>query len=228
MKNRSISHVLIIPDGNRRWAKLHEVSLNFAYAHALFKVTTDLIQDILIQNNVPILTIFMLSSKNISKRPLKELKPIYLNFIKVFDKWAKNKKFLLNGIKFNFIGERQVLPRNLLSSLDKLLNATKKNKKKQCNLLIGYDAEREFIHVVNTLLKNRKKKISKAFKHMLLKEPIDIIIRTGQEKRLSGSPLMQSASAEIFFLDSYYPDLNKNHLQKIFADFKSRKRRLGK
>ncbi len=222
------NHILIIPDGNRRWAKEHNKSLSEAYNYALSTVTTNLIEFLLIQNKIENLSIYMLSKNNLVKRNKNELSPILENEIKVFKEWKNNERFLKFDIKFNFIIGTRLLPKKYLKATHELVEKTKNNTAKICNLLIGYDAETEIENTINKLLMNKKiKKLHDIKKYLELKDAIDLIIRTGKEKRLSGCPMIQSAYAEIFFLDEYYPDLNSELLKNVLEEFIQRKRRYG-
>src|SRR3989344_8909185 len=136
-KKKLPNHILIIPDGNRRWAEERNKSLSETYNYALSIVTTNLIDYLLTQNNVGNLTIYMLSKNNIVKRNKNELNPILENEIKVFREWKNNERFLKFNIKFNFIIETRLLPKKYLKATLELVEKTKNNTAKICNLLIG-------------------------------------------------------------------------------------------
>ncbi|HIH09602.1 MAG TPA: undecaprenyl diphosphate synthase family protein [Candidatus Diapherotrites archaeon] len=219
-----IRHVLIIPDGNRRWAKKNNKSLKETYKHALLAVTTKLIESILIENKVKILTIFIISRDNVLKRKAVELKPIIDNEILTFNEWMRNEKFRRAGIKFKFIWGNVKLPRKYIYSAKNLERSTDGNTGPTCNFLAGYDAESES---KNAIKKIKNRKIKSLVPYLALNEPIDLIIRTGGEKRLSGAPLLQSAYAEIEFLKEYYPQIKTNMIKKMLLNFGKKDRRFG-
>ncbi len=222
-------HVLIIPDGNRRWAKKNRKSFDSTYRYALSTITTRLIEYILTKTETNILSIYIISKKNIEKREKKEVKPILDNEIKVFKKWGNNKNFVKHKIKFKFIGDLNLFPKNYVKAAKKLETSTKSNKKKLCNLLAGYDAETELIEIINKIMQTKRKtKIKKIMPKFGIKEPIDLLIRTGGEQRLSGAPLIQISYSELFFTKKLYPDLSPKIIKQIFKKFEKIERRYGK
>lgn len=224
MLNKPINHILVIPDGNRRWAKDHKKSLEETYHFALSTVTTNLIETVLIKHKIKILTIYIISKNNILKRELSEVSAILDNETRVFQEWQNNKKFKRAKIKFNFIGDLSIMPVNYITAAHELIKSTKRNNGPVCNLLAGYDAEDE---IRSALKKINNKKIKTILPYLQLKQAIDIVIRTGKEKRLSGAPILQSSYAELMFLHTYYPNLRANLIKKILRLFQRKSRRFG-
>ena len=221
-----IEHILIIPDGNRRWAKKNNKNLYDAYKYALFNVTTKLIDFLLVEDKTRILSIYIISKKNVISRNPKEIQPIIENEINVFKHWQDNEKFKKAKIRFKFTGDFKVLPKEFISAAKALEQSTKKFKDKTCYLLVAYDAIDQVNEITEKLDKNSEKiNILKCLEPI---EKIDLIIRTGGEKRLSGAPLLQSSYAELFFINEFYPEINTKTLNKILKEFYNRKRRFGK
>jgi len=220
-------HVLIIPDGNRRFAKAKGFSLEEAYELACVHVTTNLVKQILVKRRIPMLSLFGLSYDNAANRHELELAPIYDAHAKTYAAWLADDEIKLN-VKFNFIGDARLLPKRYRLLAAKLVAATNRNTRGVCNILIPYDGQREIVDGARKVA--RKKSFSREgfFGCLQLREPIDLVIRTGRETRLSACPLYQTAYAEIFFKDFYYPEFTTRRLDAIIREFSERERRFGK
>jgi len=217
-------HILVIPDGNRRWAKLNKKPLDETYNYALSTITTNLISTILIKNKIEILSLYIISRKNIINRTKKQVAPILDNEINVFNEWIENKKFENAKIKFKLIGDLKILPKKFLNAAKELEKKTKYYKGPTCNLLAAYDAEFELKEAIYQI---KNKKIKNILPYLELNQSIDLLIRTGKEKRLSGAPLIQSTYAELLFLDALYPELTTKLIENSISEFRKRKRKFG-
>jgi undecaprenyl diphosphate synthase len=223
-----INHVLVIPDGNRRFAKSKNIDLGVVYKFISDYTTTGIIKFFLLDKNAKELTIFGISHDNVLKRDKKDLNPIYDAQIDLYEKWLKDKA-LISKIKFNFVGDRQILPEEYIKKMVVLENITKKNSEKICNILVAYGGQWEIIEAMKKAKKQGKEPTLENFNEFLeIKTPIDLIIRTGFEKRFSNCPLYQASYAEFVFTDYFYPELTMDKLQKIVDEFNKRERRFGK
>ena len=219
-----LNHVAIIMDGNGRWGLKHKNSRNAGHKAGLNSVETVIRESI--KNNIKHLTLFAFSTEN-WKRPTKEINYLF-NLLEVF---LKKKINYLNkqNIKLKIIGIK-----NFSSSLNKLLvsseNKTKNNKKLQINLALNYGSKTELLNAFKKL-KNSKKILNEDnFKNYLQTRDIpdpDILIRTGNTRRLSNFLLWQIAYAEIFFEKKLWPDFNEKDYNRIIKKFKSLKRNFG-
>jgi len=223
-----INHVLVIPDGNRRFARTKDISLGVVYKFISDYTTTGLLKFFLLEENSKELTIFGISRDNVLKRDKKDIDPIYDAQIDLYGKWMKDSE-LISRIKFNFVGDKQILPKNYVEKINALENLTKKNTQSVCNILVAYSGQWE---IIEGMKKAKKQGVEpdteKFYNFMEIKNPIDLIIRTGFEKRFSNCPIYQSSYAEFVFTDYYYPELTMDKLQKIVEEFKKRERRYGK
>ena len=221
----SIKHVAIIMDGNGRWGIKHKKSRNLGHKQGL--KTVEKIIKATIKNKVKYLTLYAFSTEN-WKRPKKEI-----NFLfKLLENFLLNKISDLNkqNIKLKIIGKK-----SFSHKLIKLLNLSEKitslNKRLQINLALNYGAKNEIINALNAIKKNKKKvnelNISKNLFTKNIPDP-DILIRTGNTKRLSNFLLWQLAYSEIFFEKKLWPDFNENDYNKILKNFKKVKRNFGK
>ena len=219
-----LSHVAIIMDGNGRWGLKHKNSRNLGHKEGL-RVVERIIK-VSIKKKVKYLTLFAFSTEN-WKRPKKEI-----NFLfKLLEVFLKKKIDELNNsnIKLNFIGNisfKKKLKNLLLSSEKKTSN----NTKLQINLAINYGSKDELINSFKIIKKNNLKineeNISKNLYTKNLPNP-DILIRTGNTKRLSNFLLWQLAYTEIFFEKKLWPDFNENDYSKIISKYKRTKRNYG-
>ncbi len=219
-----LSHVAIIMDGNGRWGLKNKNSRNLGHEEGL-RVVERIIK-VSIKKKVKYLTLFAFSTEN-WKRPKKEI-----NFLfKLLEVFLKKKIDELNNsnIKLNFIGNisfKKKLKNLLLSSEKKTSN----NTKLQINLAINYGSKDELINSFKIIKKNNLKineeNISKNLYTKNLPNP-DILIRTGNTKRLSNFLLWQLAYTEIFFEKKLWPDFNENDYSKIISKYKRTKRNYG-
>ena len=219
-----LNHVAIIMDGNGRWGLKNKNSRNAGHKEGLN--TVEKIIKETIKNKIKFLTLYVFSTEN-WKRPKKEI-----NFL-----FNLLENFLINridelhkqNIKLKIIGVK-----NFSSKLNKLLNQsekkTLKNKKLQINLALNYGSKFELINAFKNLKKNNdiinEKTLSKYLQTKNIPDP-DILIRTGNTKRLSNFLLWQLAYSEIFFEKKLWPDFNEKDYIKIIKKFKNIKRNFG-
>ena len=223
-----IDHVLVIPDGNRRFAKSKNMDLGVVYKFISDYTTTGLIKFFLLGHNSKELTIYGISRDNVLKRSKEDLHPIYDAQIDLYKRWLKDKE-INSKVKFRFIGDKQLLPKNYQAIIKSLENTTSKNNNGVCNILVGYTAQWETLEAIKKAKDKKEELDFNNYNSFLeLQNPIDLVIRTGFEKRLSNCPMYQASYAELIFTDYYYPELTMDKLQEIVKEFKKRERRFGK
>ena len=220
-----LKHVAIIMDGNGRWALKNKNSRNAGHKAGLN--TVEKIIKETIKNKIKFLTLYAFSTEN-WKRPKKEINFLFNlleNFLinRIDELHKKNIKLKIIGVK------------NFSSKLNKLLNQsekkTSKNTKLQINLALNYGSKYELINAFRNLDKNKdkinEKNLSKYLQTKNIPDP-DILIRTGNTKRLSNFLLWQIAYSEIFFEKKLWPDFNEKDYSKIIKSYRSIKRNFGK
>jgi len=219
-----LNHVAIIMDGNGRWGLKKKNSRNAGHRAGLN--TVEKIIKETIKQKIQYLTLFTFSTEN-WKRPKKEITYL-LNLLENFliDKIEDLNK---QNIKLNIIGVK-----NFSKKLNSLLNIsekkTSKNTKLQINLALNYGSKFELLNAFKNLNKNNEKISEKNLKKYLQTKNIpdpEILIRTGNTKRLSNFLLWQIAYTEIFFEKKLWPDFNENDYIKIIKSFKKIKRNFG-
>ena len=220
-----LNHVAIIMDGNGRWGLKHKNSRNAGHKAGLNTVESIIKQSI--KNNIKYLTLFAFSTEN-WKRPKKEINYVF----NLLENFLINKidDFHKQNIKLKIIGSK-----NFSKKLNLLLNLaekkTSKNSKIQINLALNYGAKLELINAIKKLQKNKDKINEKNIEKFLYTKNIpdpDLMIRTGNTKRLSNFLLWQLAYSEIFFEKKMWPDFNDKDFQKIIKEYKNLKRNFGK
>jgi len=220
-----IKHVAIIMDGNGRWGINRGKSRNFGHKAGI-KTVEKIIKESL-KKRIRYLTLYAFSTEN-WKRPKNEINYLF----SLLDSFLSSKIEELNNekIRLFIIGKKK-----FNKKLNRLLNFSEKltssNKRMQINLALNYGSKSEIINTVNYLklkrLKINEKNITKNLYTQNIPDP-DILIRTGNRKRLSNFLLWQLAYSEIFFEKKLWPDFNEKDYNKILSMFKKTKRNFGK
>ena len=220
-----LNHVAIIMDGNGRWGLKHKNSRNEGHRAGLNTIENILKETI--KQKIKFITLFTFSTEN-WKRPKKEIKYLF----KLLENFLLNKIENLNkkNIKLKIIGYKNFSPElnKILRNSEKL---TEKNTKLQINLALNYGSKMELIDTFKKLNKLKKKFTEKNVSKNLLTNGIpdpDLLIRTGNTKRLSNFLLWQMAYTEIYFEKKLWPDFNIIDYKKIIKKFKYTKRNFGK
>ena len=220
-----LNHVAIIMDGNGRWGLKHKNSRNEGHRAGLNTIENILKETI--KQKIKFITLFTFSTEN-WKRPKKEIKYLF----KLLENFLQNKIENLNkkNIKLKIIGYKNFSPElnKILRNSEKL---TEKNTKLQINLALNYGSKMELIDTFKKLNKLKKKFTEKNVSKNLLTNGIpdpDLLIRTGNTKRLSNFLLWQMAYTEIYFEKKLWPEFNIIDYKKIIKKFKSIKRNFGK
>ena len=220
-----IKHVAIIMDGNGRWGLKHKKSRNAGHREGLNTVESIIKETVKLK--IKYLTLYTFSTEN-WKRPKKEINFLFNlleNFlIKKIDNLIKNE------IKIKFIGERQIFSNKLKKILYESEIKTSKNKKLHINIALNYGSKNEILRAVKLIIKKKEKLIEKNLENNLFTGDLpnpDILIRTGNTKRLSNFLLWQLAYTEIFFEKKLWPDFNSKDYKKIINTFKLLKRNFG-
>ena len=219
-----LRHVAIIMDGNGRWGLKYKNSRNAGHKAGL-KTVEKIIKET-IRHKIKFLTLYAFSTEN-WRRPKKEI-----NFLfSLLETFLTNRVDELHNqdIKLKIIGEKSFSEKlnNLLNNAEK---KTFRNKKLQLNLALNYGSKFELINAFKKLKKNNKKIDEKNLSLFLQTKNIpdpEILIRTGDTKRLSNFLLWQLAYSEIFFEKKLWPEFNEKDYNKIIKRFKNIKRNFG-
>src|SRR6056300_394475 len=219
-----LNHVAIIMDGNGRWGLKHKNSRNEGHKAGL-KIVEKILKET-INQKIKFLTLFAFSTENWN-RPKKEIRYLF-NLLENYLSKKINELHKKN-IKLNIIGTK-----NFSKKLNKLLisseKKTLKNTKLQINLALNYGSKFEILNALKIMNKNNDEINEKNFKKYLQTKNTpdpDLLIRTGNTKRLSNFLLWQLAYTEIFFEKKLWPDFNEKDYIRIIKNFKRIKRNFG-
>ena len=220
-----LNHVAIIMDGNGRWGLRYKKSRNAGHKAGLN--TVEKIIKVTIKQKIKFLTLYAFSTEN-WRRPKKEISFLF----NLLENFLINRLDELHkqNIKLKIIGNK-----NFSSKLNRLLSLsekkTSKNSKLQINLALNYGSKLELLNAFKNLQKNKakinEKNLNKYLQTRSIPDP-DLLIRTGNTKRLSNFLLWQLAYAEIFFEKKLWPEFNEKDYIKIIKKFKITKRNFGK
>jgi undecaprenyl diphosphate synthase len=219
-----LNHVAIIMDGNGRWGLKNKNSRNAGHKAGLNTIEKIIKESI--KQKIQHLTLFAFSTEN-WKRPKQEITYL-LNLLETF-LTNKIEELHKQNIKLNIIGVK-----SFSKKINSLLNFSEKktldNTKLQINLALNYGSKFELLNAFKNLKKNEDTINEKNLKKHLFTKNIpdpDLLIRTGNTKRLSNFLLWQIAYTEIFFEKKLWPDFNEKDYIKIIRNFKKIKRKFG-
>ena len=220
-----LNHVAIIMDGNGRWGIKNKKSRNAGHKAGL--KTVEKIIKHSIKKKIKFLTLYAFSTEN-WKRPDSEINFLF-NLLEVFLR-EKIQYLHANGIKIKILGNKN-LNKKLKILLTYAEKKTSKNKKIQINLALNYGSKKEILDTIKKLIKKKKKITEENFTNNLYTKNIpnpEVLIRTGNTKRLSNFLTWQLAYSEIFFEKKLWPDFNEIDYDKIIKKYSQIKRNFGK
>lgn len=228
-----IKHLACIMDGNRRWAR--KMGWEILQGHQQGAQTVKKVTEFCLEKGISYLSLYTFSIENFQRS---ETEKRYL-----FELVAKNaqeglEEFIKKGVRVRFIGDRTLFPEQLVSVCQEIEEKTKHLTSLQLNFLFCYGARQEIIggikQLVRRILDGRLSEADitdEVFQDYLwtsgIPEP-DLIIRTGNVRRLSNFLLYQAAYSEFYFLDCLWPELTIQHLEAALASFDTCQRNYGK
>ena len=227
-RGRAPLHVAIIPDGNRRWARKKGVEPEFGhYTAASFQHMKELFSEAQ-KHGVQYLTLWGFSTEN-WKRNAVERNALFDLLLKGVAQFRA--EAAINEIRFRHIGRKDRLPRELIEALECLERETAKYTRFNVQLCLDYGGTDEIVRAVNALLHAGIREVDETTFESYLDAhdvpPVDLIIRTSGEQRLSGFMPLKSAYAELFFSDVHFPDFDAREFRKALEDYGKRERRFG-
>ena len=227
------NHIAIIMDGNGRWAK--KIGRKRAFGHENGTKSVRECIDQSMKLGIKNLTLFVFSTENWN-RPKYEVKALMELLVYSLEKERVN--LINNEIKLNVIGDLEALKDKPKSKLKSIILETKNNKKLNLNLAISYGSKQEIVNAIREVSNKVKNNIisAKNIDENIINEHlytrnlpnVDLLIRTGGEKRVSNFLLWQIAYAEMYFTDVLWPDFKKEDFIEALDDYQKRERRFGK
>jgi undecaprenyl diphosphate synthase len=222
-------HVCLILDGNRRWARARNLPLMEGHRQGFenFKVVSKHALD----SGVEVLSAFIFSTENWS-RSTEEVSYLMNLLLKVIENDLR--ELHNDGIKILILGTRQKLDKKIIDAIERTEELTKHNTKGLLCLCFNYGGHQEIIEAVQALV--AKGVAPDAITRQTLDEfmyggtevpPVDLMIRTSGEKRLSGCMLWRSDYAELYFDDVMWPDFGPDRFDEAINEYNRRQRRFG-
>lgn len=229
MEKRIPQHIVLFPDGNRRWAK--EKGLPTLEGHKQgYKKLVELVS-ICKNRGVKILTAFGFSTENWNRS---EEEVTYLMQLLETGISELSETFKKDNVRVRVIGQRDRLPKSLQEAIEKAEAKTKDNNQFYLNLAVSYGGKWDIMNAAKNIIKegiSLENITEETFENHLstagLPTP-DLIIRPGGQMRLSNFVLWQAAYAELYFSPKMWPDFTEQDVDAALEEFDSRQRRFGK
>jgi len=231
------SHVALILDGNRRWARRHGLPPWYGHERGAQKLE-ELLQWCL-ELGIKTVTIFVFSTENFRRDP-KEVEELFKIFERYLLKYLNDKRIHEHQVRVKAIGRIHLLPERLQKLIKQVEEATKSYSKHYLNVAIAYGGRAEITDAVRKIAKDVKEgklsldeideRVIERYlytAHLPNPEP-DLIIRTSGEERVSNFLLWQMAYSELCFLDVYWPEFRRIDLLRAIRVYQRRHRRFGK
>ena len=225
------NHVGIIMDGNGRWAVERGKPRTFGHKTAVGTLKELCIH--MVDVGVKYASLYAFSTENF-KRDIKEVDFLMNLFINTFNKefdFLKKKK-----VRVVFSGRKEPLPEKVLKAMDKIVDETKDNKELVLNICLNYGSHAEMVDTTKKiceLYKDGKIELDDITPEFISKNlyqdlpPLDFVIRTSGELRLSNFMMYQASYAEFYFPKVYFPDFNNEEFDKAILEYNKRNRRFG-
>lgn len=233
MKNELVlpNHIGIIMDGNGRWATSRGLPRSMGH-----KAGAENLKKLCKHMNklgIKYISLFAFSTENF-KRSAEEVNYLMKLFVEMFH---KEFKFLMDdNVKVVFSGKRDPLPENVLNAMDEIVNDSKSNTGTILNICLNYGGQDEIVDMVkkiSNLVKNNKINVNDINTELVSKylyndlPPLDLVIRTSGEYRISNFMLYQSSYAEYYFPKILFPDFNPKEFDIAIEEYNKRNRRFG-
>lgn len=226
----NLNHLAIIMDGNGRWAKQNKLPRSAGHYKGV-----EVLRNITIYANklgIKCLTVYAFSTEN-WKRSLEEVNYI-MSLPKIF--FSKYIKELMdNNVRIMIIGDRDKIPSETMKVIDEAIETTSKNTGLILNFAFNYGSRDEIVKACKKYALDYKEGLvddldEETFSNYLYTKDlpeVDLLIRTGNEMRLSNFLLYQLAYSEFVVIDTLWPDFNNDVLDKCIEEYNSRKRNFG-
>ncbi len=216
-------HVAIIMDGNGRWARRHHVPRAMGHQKGVEAVRR-LVRG-LRGTGLECLTLYAFSSEN-WRRPEEEIRDL-MGLMRRFIK-SDLPEFVANDVKLKILGDWKGLDPDIVEMLEDALAQTA-NGRSTLAVALNYGSQQEIARAAAKAASEGDVTVDTIATHLDTADlpPLDLLIRTSGEVRLSNFLLWQAAYAEMWFTDVLWPDFTLEHLQQALDDFAARERRYG-
>jgi undecaprenyl diphosphate synthase len=226
--NNKIQHIGIIMDGNRRWAKERNLSIEKGHEEGARRIEP--LVEYAAKHEIKYLTFYSFSTENWKRDPI-EVKMLMHVFRKMLHDPVVE-RMQENGVKVNILGKYEIFPEDIVKRIEQIHEQSKINDRITVNFALNYGGRDEILQAVKALLRERPKELTvQIFSNYLYtagQPDPDIIIRTGGQQRLSGFLMWQSEYAELYFTSTLWPDFTPEEFQKALDWYQNQERRFGK
>ncbi len=235
--NQNPSHVAIILDGNRRFAK--KLMLKPWMGHEWGRKKVEKLIEWCSELGIKEVSLYAWSIENFS-RPREEFDYIMKLFREACEQLKSDKKLQERGrqlgIKVRFLGRLEMFPKGVRQLMREIMEKSAGNTGLIVNFCMAYGGRQEITDAARRMAADvQKGRLSAAGvnddtfkKYLYMPDDPDLIIRTGGEKRLSGFLLYQSSYSELFFLEKTWPEFEKEDLVQVIEEYRQRERRFGR
>ncbi|MBC8276576.1 MAG: di-trans,poly-cis-decaprenylcistransferase [Chloroflexi bacterium] len=229
-------HVAIIPDGNRRWARKHNLPASLGHEKG-----ADVLKDVLEEAfhlGITCLSFCGLSLANLQKRSKKEVQYLERIFEKNFKRLAEERTIHEEQVRIRVLGEwESLLGEGIRHSIRLAMKATEKYNRLSLNVFIAYDGTIEMLAAIERIVAKGREIPKLTITPELVKEnlltcdlpPVDLLIRTGGETHLSAGFMMwETTESQLYFSEKYWPEFTGEDFKEAIRVFQERDRRLGR
>lgn len=229
-KDNIPSHIAIIMDGNRRWAR--GKGLSDSKGHEKGADILDEVVEAAEGFGVKTITVYALSTENIKERAKREVLTLFQLFRSGYH--SKLKKMMKRGVSVTILGEVQGLPNTMRRLIEQIKKTYIKNEAIKLNIALNYGGKNELVQAIKNIVKNgiEVEKINETIieRHLYTNgQPNpELVIRTGGRSRMSNFLLWQTAYSEFYFTTILWPDFDAKELKKAIAWYQTQKRNFGK
>jgi undecaprenyl diphosphate synthase len=230
---RAPRHLAIVMDGNGRWAVQRHRPRSFGHREGQKALRATI--EYCLRNGIGSLTLFAFSSEN-WKRPDEEVGALMQLFLKALDREVD--ELHGHGVRIEFIGDLGAFSTELRERMHKAMRKTQANRALFANVAVNYGGRWDIAHAARLAAEavTRGELAADAISEATLapyfslaeQPPVDLLLRTGGEQRISNFLLWQLAYAELVFIDTLWPDVDATVLDSAVHEFHRRERRFGK
>ena len=224
----SPNHIAIIMDGNGRWAQSRGLPRSYGHRQGIQSALRAI--HLAREWAIPYITLYTFSRENWD-RPSDEVSSL----IDLFYEYLQTEVDTLHkdGVRLKFIGQRRAFPSNLIHLINYAETLTQRNSQIIVTMALNYGARQEILEAIEKLRQNPEPRqiTVKTFESCLETADLpnlDLLIRTGGEKRLSNFLLWQLAYSELIFIDTLWPDFDENAFKSALDEYQTRDRRYGR
>jgi undecaprenyl diphosphate synthase len=222
-------HLGLILDGNRRWAREHDLPL--VEGHKQGYETLKKISEYAFENGVEYVSAYVFSTENWN-RSKDEVNYLMDLCLWIFKHELKN--FMKHGVRLRLIGSKIRLGKALVKAIVEAEEKTKDNNKGTLLLCLNYGGQQEIVDAMKKIVaegtpaEDITPELIEQHLYAPGVPPVDLIIRTSGEQRLSNFMLWEGAYSELMFTKTYWPDFSSDELQEMLVEYSHRHRRMGK